>query len=279
MIYIPKYEPGRLGGGWTWSRNFVKGIGDQFTSDYNAADTYLLPSASMVSTGEVEQAKADGKKIVMRVDNITRNSRNKRNGMDRMFTKAQMADLVIYQSKFARDLLQPFLQAENHKVIMNACDTDVFNDLGRKDDGHTYLYSRYNRDETKNWEVARYTFQNIQEDEMEARLYLVGQFSPELLDNNFDFYMGENYEYLGVIEDPYRMAEIYRRTTKLIYTYWHDACSNTLIEAKACGCEILIPHPFFLEGSAQEIMEKDIEYFKLERMIREYKEAIRGIGL
>ena len=94
MIYIPKYEPGRLGGGWTWSRNFVKGIGDQFTSDYNAADTYLLPSASMVSTGEVEQAKADGKKIVMRVDNITRNSRNKRNGMDRMFTKAQMADLV-----------------------------------------------------------------------------------------------------------------------------------------------------------------------------------------
>jgi glycosyltransferase involved in cell wall biosynthesis len=233
----------------------------------------------MVSVGEVEQAKADGKKVVMRVDNITRNSRNKRNGMDRMFTKAQLADLVIYQSKFARDLLQPFLQAENHTVIMNAADADVFHDLGRNDDGHTYLYSRYNRDETKNFEVARYTFQNIQEEEMEAKLLLVGQFSPELVNNNFDFYMGEAIEFLGVITDPYRMAEIYRRTTKLIYTYWHDACSNTLIEARICGCDILIPHPFFLEGSAQEIMEKDLEYLKLPRMIKEYKEAISGISL
>ncbi len=82
-IHIASFEPGRLGGGWTWAREFAKGIGERL-SDYDKAQVYIVPSPSMVQRAEVERAKADGKFIILRLDNIIRNSRNRNTGMSRM---------------------------------------------------------------------------------------------------------------------------------------------------------------------------------------------------
>lgn len=235
----------------------------------------------MCSKEEVDQAQADGKKIVLRVDNIVRNSRNRNTGMSRMKRFAQQANLVIYQSEFARTLLLPYLERDG-VVILNSVDTSIFNPSGRmENEVAKYMYSRVNRDETKNWEMARLLFQQESwKRRGQTKLNIVGQFSPELIEYNFDFYMNEDYNFWGVMTDPASLASIYRDSDYFIYSYWNDACSNSLIEALCCGCVISDPHAMLATGGAPEIVEKfnqDSDYFKLDRMGNDYITAMETL--
>lgn len=279
-IYIAHSDDNKLGGGWSWINNAIKaGI---HNSSYEDCDIYLIPSPSICSKEEVDQAQADGKKIVLRVDNIVRNSRNRNTGMSRMKRFADQADLIVYQSKFARELLKPFL-IKDGVVILNSVDRDIFHSNGRQEDTTAkFIYSRVNRDETKNWEMARLIFQEeSQVRDGEAMLNIVGQFSPELVEYNFDFYNNENYHYWGTIADPASLANIYRNSDYLIYTFWNDACSNTLIEALCCGCTVADKYGMAKTGGALEILNKfytkGAEYFGLERMKKEYELALGGL--
>lgn len=278
-VYIARQDDNKLGGGWSWISNAKKALEKHLTS-YEDCDIYLIPSPSMVSKEEVDQAQADGKKIVLRVDNIVRNSRNRNTGMSRMKRFADQAHLVIYQSEFAKKLLMPYLKVDG-VVILNACDTDIFHANGRQEDVIAkYIYSRVNRDETKNWEMARYTFQTESEARNgQAKLNIVGAFSPELIEYNFDFYNNEKYHYWGVVSDPQSLANLYRDSDYLIYTFWNDACSNTLIEALCCGCTVADKYDMTRTGGAFEILNKFYQlgegYFSLERMGYEYMEAMR----
>lgn len=272
-LHIAKYEPDRLGGGWSFARNLARGLGQ---SSYEDADIYFIASPSMVQREEVLQAKADGKKIVLRVDNAVRNSRNRNTGMTRMKDFAEWADLVIYQSRWARDYLKPFLGVDG-PVILNGCDLDLFKP-GPKNDN--VLYSRFNRDETKNWEVARYWYSTTcarARTSGTTKLIVVGSFSDELRDGNFDFYDNEPYEYLGVL-DEHNMAKLLSVTGKFLYTYYNDACSNSLIEALVSGCEVVGEPYFGTTGGAPEILDayfqRGRDYFSLERMCSEYREAM-----
>lgn len=265
MIYIGNYQPERTGGGFTFANNFAKGM-DNVTSNYAEADIYFVCGPTIVERAEVEKAKADGKKIVTRIDNAVRDSRNRNTGMSRMKDFCDWSDLVIYQSKWARDYLYPFTKKDG-PVILNGVDQTVFKPATKQPG--TYIYSRINRDETKGWEVARYWFSTSASPG--ARLTIVGNFSPELVDGKFDFYMGEDYKfYPNMGHADY--AQLLAGMENFIYTYWMDACSNSLIEALACECEIVDPHHFLETGGAPEIIEqKDIS---LDRMINEYREAL-----
>ena len=281
-IYIAKQDEHRQGGGWSFISNLKKAIPSHLSS-YEESEIYLIPSPSMVSKEEVDQAEADGKKIVLRVDNIVRNSRNRNTGMSRMKRFADQASLIIYQSEFAKELLIPYLGFEG-EVILNSVDTDIFHDRGRQEDTVAkFMYSRVNRDETKNWEMARFIFQieNMKRNG-DALLNIVGQFSPELVEYNFDFYMNENYNYWGVMTDPSSLASIYRNSDYFLYTYWNDACSNSLIEALCCGCTITDSYGMSQTGGASEILHNfyehgGAEYFGLDRMGREYIQAMEKL--
>lgn len=282
-IHIAKFDDSKMGGGWSFCRNLSKALSDHI-SDYENCDIYLIPSPSMVSKEEVDKAQTDGKKIVLRVDNIVRNSRNRNTGMSRMKRFAEQADLVIYQSEFARDLLRPYIGVDG-QVILNSCDTSIFHPNGRQEDTTAkFIYSRVNRDETKNWEMARYTFQSESEIRNgEAFLNIVGQYSPELVEYNFDFYQNEKYKYWGVITDPGTLASLYRDSDYLIYTFWNDACSNTLIEALCSGCLVADKYGMAQTGGAPEILHHyythgGIEYFGLKRMGKEYIECLQAIA-
>lgn len=277
-IHIAKYQPERLGGGWSWAREFAKGIGDRLAS-YEEAQVYVIPSPSMVERREVEQAQADGKFIILRVDNIIRNSRNRNTGMSRMRDMSEMCDVLIYQSKFAKQLLAGWVKPKRSAVILNGCDQTIFNGTGRSESTTMrYLYSRYNRDETKNWEMARYIYEREARKQKDTHLLIIGQFSDELREYNFDFYRDESYRYLGVISDPYALAEIYRQTDELIYTYFNDACSNTLIEALSSGCDIYDPYGMLKTGGSAEIIAKwnsyGEDYFDSHRMVKEFLELL-----
>lgn len=261
-VCIANYEPNRIGGGWSFMNNFVKGMGDAI-SNYAEADTYFICGPTMVERSEVEQAKKDGKKVVFRIDNAVRNSRNRNTGMPRMKDYAEWADLVVYQSKWARDYLLPFTGVDG-PVILNGVDQSVFKPLPKKP--NTYLYSRQNRDETKNWEVARYYFSQLSS--ANCSMWIVGNFSPELVEGNFDFFMDEDFTFYPT-QAPDAYALLVGQAENFIYTYYNDACSNSLIEAIACGCKIVDPHHFLETGGAPEILEqKDVS---LERMIKQYE--------
>lgn len=281
-IFLAKHEPGRMGGGWSFQDNFAKAMGDKITTDYREADIYFIAGASMMTREEVKQAQADGKKIVLRVDNIIRNSRNRGTGMTRMKDFAELADLVIFQSEFAEDLLNPYLQKEDYRIILNATDQSIFYPTtSHKQETH-FLYCRSSSDETKNWEMARVAFQRIAVEDDRATLNIVGKFDQALQEYNFDFYNNENYKYWGEIHDRNALADIYRQNKFFLYTYFNDACSNTLIEALSCGCEVLGCYSMEQTGGAMEIITKykseGLEYFGLKRLAKEYTKCLQAIG-
>ena len=85
-IHVANYQPNKIGGGWTFTNYFVSWFGN---TSYDEADVYFIPSASTVERDAVRKAKEDGKKIVLRVDNAIRNSRNRNTGMTRLYDFSQ----------------------------------------------------------------------------------------------------------------------------------------------------------------------------------------------
>lgn len=273
-IHVPNYEPTRKGGGWTFTNYFVSWFGNV---SYEEADIYFIPSASMVQRQEVQKARDDGKKIVLRVDNAIRNSRNRNTGMTRLYDFSQWADLVIYQSAWARDFISEFTGVGG-EVILNGCDLNIFYPSDAQGE-FNYLYSRYNRDESKNWYAAWYFFVRVFAKNRASKLYITGKFSPENMEYNFDFYNGENYSYLGVL-DQKAMADLYRQCKFFIYTYINDACSNSLIEALCSGCQV-VGYNYWQTGGAYEIVtmfnRAGREYFSLERVKKEYEQLLGSL--
>lgn len=258
-LHIAKYDPLRIGGGWRFSQNLANGLHNY---NYEDADIYFIPSPSMVLRADVVQAKKDGKKIVLRIDNAIRNSRNRNTGMSRMKDFCQMADLVIYQSEWAKKFLTPFTKVDG-PVILNGVDTERFRSDNQGPDD-SYLYVRSSRDEGKQWIMAWYWFVGNP-----GKLEIIGKFSPDNIIYNFDFYSDERYLFMG---EQTHMEDVYRRNKYFLYTYLNDACSNTLLEARASGCEIIDVFGMLQTGGAPEIMAcKDIS---VQRMAMEYRECL-----
>ena len=262
-VHILNFEPDRRGGGWSAARNLYT----EFNSSYEDAEVVLITGPTMVSHEQVDQAKRDGKKIVLRCDNAVRDSRNRGTGMSRLKSFSEKADLVIYQSEWARKFLYPYTRIDG-PVVLNGVDTSVFNDSNRNAPEGSHLYARSSRDEGKQWIMAWYWFANNS-----GTLEIVGKFSPENMQYNFDFFNGEQFRFMG---EQSNMIDVYRRNKYFLYTYTNDACSNTLIEARASGCLIVDVYGQLQTGGAPEIMAlKDLSK---ERMIKEYKECLAAIA-
>lgn len=283
-IYIPNQSKQSVGGGWTFIRNFTKyaeRAGAEFIRDYHVqkGDIYLISGATMIERKFVEEAKKAGMKIVLRVDNAPKNSRNRNTGTSRLKDFADMADLIVYQSYWAKQYLAPWLGQEGKKpetIIMNGADTDIFNTQGAKqlkEGVRQYLYAQYNRDDTKRWHEAWYHFSRSFRDHPDAHLWIVGNFSPEQQEYNFDFFMDEKYRYIGVLE-PADFAEYLRATDVLLIPYYNDACSNTLIEARLCGVPKIRANS---TGGNIAIMKAPLEHLSADRMAKEYLEAFSAL--
>lgn len=276
-IYLPSDSEQAIGGGWTFQRNFKIGmekIGHIIVKDAGEADVALVASTSMVTWDSVQEIKDRGLKLIVRLDNVPRNSRNRNTGTSRLKGFCDVADEVVYQCEWARFYLKDFIGREG-RVVYNGVDTDIFNKEGEiviVDRANTYLYSRFNRDETKNWEVAWYKFQLIYRDNPLSKLIIVGKFSPENMEYNFDFFRGENISYLGIITAPEEMAKIYRSCRYLMATYFNDAYSNTYSEALACGMELYEPD---MSGGTPELIKNGV--ITLEQMAKEYEKVFAEV--
>ena len=267
--HILNYEPDRIGGGWTAARYLHEGLK---AIHYEEADIVLITGPTMASHGEVEKAKSDGKKIVLRVDNAVRNSRNRGTGMTRLKAFCDVADLVIYQSEWAKRFLYPFTKKDG-AVILNGVDTKLYNYKNRTiTNPHSYLYARSSRDEGKQWINAWYWYVEQNAKEPESELEIVGKFSSENLEYNFDFYNEERYIFMG---EQRSLVDSFKRNKYFLYSFTNDACSNSLLEARASGCEIVDVCGAISTGGAPEIM--DCEDISVERMVSEYEKVLGGL--
>jgi glycosyltransferase involved in cell wall biosynthesis len=287
-IAIPVDSQQKLGGGFTFARNLEKGLkqlGVEIVENPLEADLALICGVTMI-TKETFRALRDSKtKVIVRLDNVPRNSRNRGSGTTRLQRFAHEADAVIWQGEWAKFYLEDFIDNPKSRIIHNGIDLNIFTpdgdaiDFGaRGDRKNVYLYSRFSRDETKMWEVAWYQYQLIQRENKNAKLLIIGKFSDELREYNFDFFRGENFDYLGVIEDERKIAELLRSVGWLIAPYFNDAFSNTYLEALACGVELYKPS---LTGGTPEMLElwntKGRSYFSLDRMAQDYKHFFEEI--
>lgn len=275
-----------IGGGWTFMRNLEKGL--KLYSDVKIAgsiadaDICFCSGPTMIKRSTVDKVQDMGKKLVVRLDNVPRNSRNRNTGTSRLKEFAERADGVVWQCFWAKEYLGDFIHAKKENIIYNGVDTDIFKPKGKlaqlnKLEGckKIYLYSRFNRDETKRWEEAWYKFQMIHRDQEGAGLLIVGNFSPEQIDYNFDFFRGERVHFIPTVHDPEIMASIYRACDYFLATYYNDCFSNTYLEALACGVELFQPN---MSGGTPELIDhyKNGKY-SLEHMIKEYVDFFKSI--
>jgi len=274
-IFLANDSSQKLGGGFTFLSNLKRVLDKkvQFVDSIESSDIVFISGATMIKRETATKAKELGKKIVLRVDNIPKNSRNRNTGTSRLKDFADMADLIIYQSTWCKDYVGGWLGVDG-PVIINGVDTNIFSKEGavmKKEGSPQYLYSRYNRDESKRWDEAWYHYQMIQRQNKDASLWIIGNFSAEQVGYDFDFYNGESFSYFGVINSQEYLAQILRSADVLLVPYFNDACSNTVLEAMACGCKIE-PLLSGLTGGTPDLMNlKDIS---LERMGSEYLDVL-----
>jgi len=178
-IYIPHKTNSGVNGGATFWRNIINGLSDRvhFVDELTDCDILFIASPMAVEKEEVMQAKRSGKKIVLRVDNIPRKSRNKRNTPhERMKEYATLADVVVYQSEWARDYCYPL--CGDGTVIYNGVNGSIFYPPTEpKED--IYLFAYHGKNEHKGFWNAHYIFQQEFRKNKNAWFYFIYDFRSE----------------------------------------------------------------------------------------------------
>ena len=287
-VFLPqRNRQNIIGGGWTFNRNIQEGLLGKvfFTDNINECDIVLISGPTMLQKDEGELAKSLGKKIILRVDNVPLPSRNRGGGFSHLIKFAKLADKIVYQSNWAMEYISYWLDDnkdsndDKNMIIYNGVDTDIFKKEGPRipTNGKTiYLFDAHSSNETKRFYEARYWYQwelRVNED---SEFWIVGESKNvmELKQYNFDFVDPKAVvRCLGTIEDPWEMARIYRTADYLIFPSFADACPNSVLEAMACGCEIINTNP---EGGTNELLEPHFDY-SLERMADEYFELFNEL--
>ena len=288
QIHISNQSKQTLGGGFIFIENFKKGAkgSAKFVDNWNEAHAVLICSVTQTSREEVQKIKADKRKIILRIDNMPKDSRNRGTAFSRMRDFAKMADVIVFQSEWAKEYVGGWLQrnhgvnVENSKVIYNGVDTEYFyhND-NPKDRGETYLFTTYNTDPNKRFSEAAYDFHlrhrkaKIEKTVLPA-LRLVGNFDKETShEYKFDFFEQENYKYDPPISDRKKMADVYRSCRYLYFPAFADASPNTVSEAIACGCEPLLINPV---GGSKEVVETfSKKIITIQEMAAQYCSLVR----
>jgi glycosyltransferase involved in cell wall biosynthesis len=283
QVYLANESRQTIGGGWSFLSNLKKGLGEAVTDDYASAGIVFISGASMAKPEVAEQAKRDGKKVVLRVDNALKHSRNGGKGMARMQRIAAAADLVVYQCQWAKDYLHDYLGYPSSVIIYNGVDLDVFTPDGPRlkfsDPGYRYLFCSAAKNETKRWEWAWWHYQMVQKLEPLSQLLIAGNISTPVKENNFDFFNDERYLYLGMVRTPAEMAIVYRSCKYLYATFENDCYSNTYLEALACGVELIETS---LTGGTPELLEnwqRGREYNGIQRMLTDYVIALEKLNV
>ena len=292
-VIIPCTTRTAIGGGMSFVDNITKGAKGLFQvnhSLHDRGDVVLIPAPTLVSRDDFKKFKKKCP-VVLRVDGIPEDFRNRGTGWPRLRDYAKWADVVIYQSEFVRDTIGRLLNRKG-TVIYNGVDTGIFNkdklssiELDQKLSAchPTILYIHYRNDPNKRVDEVITRFRQYKLDHPEAVISFVGNYPKNQFHwngkNDFgmlDWEEGKDWNYLGIISDRLEMANIMRSHKYIAFPSFSDPCPNTLLEALNCGCEVLWPSDY---GSTQEILDlwkKDFD-FGLRRMTLKYYSVFKKL--
>jgi glycosyltransferase involved in cell wall biosynthesis len=275
-IYIPTNKPDdQIGGGFTFRRNFIKGCQGkaEIVNTLQECDVMLVSGITMVEGSLLTTARELKKKVVLRVDNVPRKSRNKRcTPHQRLQEYAKLSDLIIYQSEWAERYIEPL--CGKGKVIYNGVDTEVFNHNDNPDEReNVYTFIYHGGNELKGFWTAHYLFQMEARDKKEAEFWFIYDFGKaihEFKEGNFDFWNNEKYIHLPKETDPRKLADIMRQAKYLIYPAVCDASPNVVGEAMACGCSVIGAANGDLSGTTEVILKNAEKPYTIQDMCDDY---------
>lgn len=281
-IFIPNLQEGKIGGGMTFTKNFIDLASDYITSDFDNSDTFFISGVTLVSRDIFNSAKDSGKKIVVRVDGVPEDARNRGTGWSRLKDYTKEADLVIYQSDFVKRTVGKLLGVVG-PVIYNGVDKSVFNtkniDPSKKEYQNRILFVNYRKaEQNKRVEEAIERFRYHKVKNPNAFMQFVGLFPKNIREWNFwmlDNEKGKDWNYFGVAHTPVELAQIMKEARYIAFPSFADPCPNTLIEAMSCGCKPLWLNDY---GGQHDIVRlwHNIDWSR-ERMIKEYIEVMEGL--
>ena len=278
-VYIPKLNDNlsKIGGGFTFLRNLCKGLSGkvEFVDNWVKSDIVFIFGITTIDKNEVISAINAGKKLVLRVDNIPRKSRNKRQSpADRLTEFGNKADMVVYQSEWCKEYAGYFIEeklivdkpitlgptecpngTESYKnscIINNGVDKSIFNTDDRDSDGKTFLYINYNDNPNKRFDEALYWFDMAWRRDNSVHLVIAGNVPGIYLQHpeyNWDVPTNASIEYAGVFNEPEEVAALMKSCDFLLYPSFAEAYPNTVLEAMACGME---PECICFEGGTSE---------------------------
>jgi len=262
-----------VGGGWTFIRNIEKALKDRahFVDNVKDCDVMLVCGVTITNVGDVKWAKQQGKAVVLRVDNVPKKSRNRRQTPhERMKEIADMCDVVIYQSEWAKKYCEP-LTGEG-TVIYNGVDTKLFSPAKQLQPSHDrFLFAYHGKSELKGFWIAHAYFQRMFRENNRAEFWFMNDFGrelEELQEAKFDFWNGEKYRHFPFAQTPQQMAMVMQQCTHLLFPSVSDASPNTVLEARACGLIIDSIADGGQSGTI-ELLTKELD-ISLERMGDEY---------
>lgn len=270
-IFVVQESKGKIGGGWTFIDNLYRSTEGklEYVLDPMDADLFFIPSATMVTKKYVRDLKEryHDRPFVLRVDNLPPNHRNSGEGWSRLVTCADAANLIIFQSEWAKNHIAPILldNIENPDkettIIYNGVDIFHFNPDGKNlldkevtlTNGITgklgefsprFLFYLSSSDPTKRIEEAIHLFREysarMKKSSVNPLLIFAGKGYPkEYVDYNFEFTNDENILYLPDALNRDQSAQLYRSVDGLIFPAYGNACSNTVLEAMASGINVL----------------------------------------
>ena len=277
-IYLANKSREQVGGGWTWMRTFKKYAlaHARFVDTWQEADVVIVPGITLVDIDEIKAAKKAGKPVIFRIGNVPRASRNKGDWpAKKMKELAEYSDVVVHQSEWSKRYTFPLVG--DGPVIYNGVDTKVFFPLESQKPSHErWLFAFHGKNETKNFWTAYFLFQNRHRENPNAEFWFINTFPSgadgkefqKLQDGNYDFWNGEEYEHVNMPTTPGAMADVMRQCTHLVHPAVADACPNTVLEARACGLEIVGAAPLELAGTG-ELLDPNLD-ISAERMVEEY---------
>jgi len=278
-IYVPNISKTPIGGGFTFLRNFKKGLEGrvEFVDNWQDCDIVFVFGITAIDKDEIYTAVRAGKKLVLRVDNIPRKSRNTRQSpAERLKEFGELATKVIYQSEWCKKYAGYF--SGEGVIINNGVDTEIFNCDDKETDGNTYLYMNYNDNPNKRFDEALYWFEMIWRDNHDAHLIIAGNTPRIYLEHpefNWDLNVPAKVEYLGIMQTPEDSATLMRDCDYILFPSFAEAYPNTLLEAMACGVK---PLHLNEEGGSVELYNNNKDRIKtIQEMGEEYLAVFNDI--
>ena len=188
----------------------------------------------------VTERKSKGAKILYRLDGIKHTRMPE--GIERMQAMFEIADTVIYQSKFVKAEAESLWgEHENSRIIYNGVDLEKFKPRKPNDyysRPHSFLYCEFSHKLHKRAQEAFGLMQKIIKKYPNTKLTIIGKFPQDWINQKFGLPQ-ENVKFLGRLSHN-TMPHILNSHKILLFPSVDEPCSNLILEAMAS--KVLIVH-------------------------------------